>query len=299
MTNKNYKAVIYSAEIQLEKSPREIFDRIADLSKWWPEDFEGEKIMLNAEFVFRTGDEHYSKNKVVEFVQDRKLVWLTTDSLRKSDNYNWTGTMFIFDIIPQSDGTMVKFTYDGVVLERESDRLAQICDLTVKQLLYNFIVNGIGKEIPDQVKIENRNFTATIEVPQPPRMVFRCITADVAKWWGGKDLKGPTMQLNDEFIVSHPGAHYSKQKIAEVVPDKKIVWLVVESSLEWLKTNKNEWTNTKMIFDIDAREDKTILHFTHEGLVPDKECYAMCEHGWNTVIKDYLFHLITEGRAHF
>ena len=299
MTNKNYKTVKYSVEIQLERSAKVVFDHLIDLSKWWPEDFEGSAVQLNSEFILRTGDGHYSKNKVIEFAPNQKFVWLTTESLRKADNYDWAGTKFIFELMPHEDNTLLKFTYDGVVLEQESDRLAQICDLTVKEMLYNFIINGIGKDISDQVKKGNKNFTATIEVAQSPQIVFRYITGDVAKWWGGKDLSGSSTKLNDEFIINHPGAHYSKQKLVEVDPGRKLVWLVTDSHLDWLKGNKNEWTNTKMIFEIVADGDKTVLHFTHEGLLPEKECYAMCEQGWNTVIKDYLFHFITEGKAHF
>src|SRR5579872_6842919 len=139
----------------------------------------------------------------------------------------------------------------------------------------------------------NKNFTATIEVSKSSESVFKSITKDVAKWWGGKDLSGKSIDLDDEFIINHPGAHYSKQKLVEVVPDKKIVWLVTESTMSWLKKDQHEWTNTKMIFEINTKADKTILHFTHEGLVPEKECYALCSQGWNTVIKDYLFNLVT------
>jgi hypothetical protein len=147
--------------------------------------------------------------------------------------------------------------------------------------------------------MEDKNFTVTIKVEKSPQSVFKSITKDVAKWWGGKDLLGNSIELNDEFIINHPGAHYSKQKLTEVIPDKKIVWLVIESTLSWLKKNPYEWTNTKMIFEITTKGDKTILHFTHEGLIPGKECYAMCEQGWTTVIKDYLFNFITYNRSHF
>ena len=67
-----------------------------------------------------------------------------------------------------------------------------------------------------------------------------------------------------------------------------------------LEKDKHEWTNTKLIFELAAEGDKTVLRFTHEGLVPGKECYKTCAHkGWNIVIKDYLFNFITEGKAHF
>src|ERR1700754_714146 len=117
-------------------------------------------------------------------------------------------------------------------------------------------------------KAKNKNFSATIEVSKSQQYVFDRITNDVAKWWGGKDLTGGTKKLNDEFIIHHPGAHYSKQRLMEVIPNEKIVWLVTESTLDWLQEDKQEWENTKMIFEITTRGDKTILHFTHEGLVP-------------------------------
>jgi hypothetical protein len=141
----------------------------------------------------------------------------------------------------------------------------------------------------------NKSFTATIEVSKSPQDVFSCIK-EVSKWWS-TDFEGNSAELNNEFVICHPGAHYSKQKLLEVVPDKKVVWLVTESELDWLEKNKAEWTNTKMIFDITVKENKTLIHFTHEGLVPEKECYDRCQQGWNMVIKERLFNFITEGKT--
>ena len=80
-----------------------------------------------------------------------------------------------------------------------------------------------------KIKMEKENFTATIEVAKSPRHVFNCIT-DVTNWWS-KDFEGSSSKLNDEFIIHHPNQHYSKQKLIEVLPDKKIVWLVTDSTL--------------------------------------------------------------------
>jgi len=85
--------------------------------------------------------------------------------------------------------------------------------------------------------------------------------------------------------------------LLEVIPDKKVVWLVTDSKLNWIEKDKYEWTNTRMVFEITTKGDKTVLHFTHEGLVPEKECYVMCEQGWNMVIKNWLFNFITRGKA--
>jgi hypothetical protein len=67
----------------------------------------------------------------------------------------------------------------------------------------------------------------------------------------------------------------------------------------WLKKDQHEWANTKMIFEISSKGYKTVLNFTHEGLVPEKKCYTMCEQGWTTVIKDYLFNFIMYYKPHF
>ena len=141
----------------------------------------------------------------------------------------------------------------------------------------------------------NKNYTATIEVEKSPQVVFDCLK-EVPKWWS-KDFEGSSTKLNDEFVVCHPGRHYSKQKLVEVTPNERVAWLVTDSELEWIEKDKHEWTNTKMIFEITPNGDKTVLHFTHEGLVPEKECYAMCQQGWNMVIKDRLLNFISASGA--
>jgi hypothetical protein len=143
MENKNYKTANYAVAIEIAKSPNDVFNHIIkDVSKFWPEEFEGESTKLNDEFVFRSGDTHYSKNKVVEFVPNKKVVWLVTESIRKTDGFEWTGTKMIFELTPKADNTLLKFTYDGLILENEYDRLVQICDLVIKEKLYNLITNS-------------------------------------------------------------------------------------------------------------------------------------------------------------
>lgn len=142
------------------------------------------------------------------------------------------------------------------------------------------------------------SFTETIEVPQSPPVVVARLK-DVSRWWGGPDLAGRTAEAGDEFTVIHGDAHCSKQKVIDVVPDRRIVWLVTESRLNWLQKDKSEWTGTKMIFELTAENDSTKLRFTHEGLTPSKECYAGCAEGWAMVITDWLFDFITENNAHF
>lgn len=136
----------YTVSIEVVKSPAEVFNHILnDIPKFWPEDFEGESNKLNDEFVFRSDGGHYSKNKVVEFVLGKKVVWLVTESIRPTDNFDWTGTKMIFELTPREDNTLLEFTYDGFILDNEYDRLVQICDMVIKDMLYNFLIAGEAK----------------------------------------------------------------------------------------------------------------------------------------------------------
>ena len=138
------------------------------------------------------------------------------------------------------------------------------------------------------------DFTTTILVDQTPQEAFNAIN-NVRGWWT-ENLEGGTQKLNDEFEVRFGDVHYSKQKLVEVVPNKKVVWLITDSQLNFIK-NKSEWTNTKISFEISQKDGKTKVHFTQLGLVPEYECYDICSTGWSNYINNSLRSLITTGKG--
>lgn len=145
-----------------------------------------------------------------------------------------------------------------------------------------------------KIKMTTSNFTTTILVDNSPNEVFNAIN-NVRGWWQG-EIEGSTDKLNDEFTYQMEDIHFSKQKLVEVIPNEKVVWLVTESKLNFIK-KKSEWTGTKIIFEISEINNKTQLRFTHLGLVPEIECYGGCSDAWGDLIQKSLFSLITTGKG--
>jgi len=147
--------------------------------------------------------------------------------------------------------------------------------------------------------MNKKDFTTMLLVDQTPEEVFKAVV-NVRGWWSGyyaEEFKGPTEKVDDEFSFrAGEGAHYSKQKLVEVVPNKKVIWLITESELTFIEKT-DEWVGTKVIFDISKKGSKTQLTFTHEGLTPEIECYNSCAPAWTQYVQNKLLSLISSGNT--
>jgi uncharacterized protein YndB with AHSA1/START domain len=142
--------------------------------------------------------------------------------------------------------------------------------------------------------MKTQDFTTTILVDQTPEEVFNAVT-NVRGWWS-EEIEGSTNKMNDEFTYHYKDVHRCKMKLTEVVPYKKVVWFVMDNYFNFTK-DKSEWKNTKVIFEISEKDGKTQLHFTHQGLTPEYECYDACRQGWTNYINTSLYTLITAGKG--
>lgn len=139
------------------------------------------------------------------------------------------------------------------------------------------------------------NFTTTIVVDQTPEEVFNAIT-NVRGWWS-EEIEGGTSKLNDEFTYHFQDIHRCKMKLIEVIPGKKVVWLVLDNYFKFTN-DKTEWVGNKIVFEITELDNKIQLQFTQLGLVPEYECYNICRDAWTSYIKKSLYSLITTGKGH-
>jgi len=142
--------------------------------------------------------------------------------------------------------------------------------------------------------MSNPNLTMSFTVDQTPEAVFAAIN-NVRGWWSG-DLDGSTEALGDEFTYRYQDIHYSKQKITESIPGRKVVWHVLDGYLKFTRDTK-EWTGTDITFEISKNGDKTDVRFTHVGLSPDHECFDVCANAWGFYINGSLRNLIATGQG--
>jgi hypothetical protein len=147
--------------------------------------------------------------------------------------------------------------------------------------------------------------TATMSVEQTPDEVFAAITY-VRGWWS-ENIIGDTAALHDEFVFTddsrYPGEtarekrgiRFCRFHITEVVPGERMVWHCVDADLTFID-DRDEWTDTNVVFDIAATSEGTTVRLTHQGLTAaESECFEACSLGWAFYITKSLPQLITSG----
>jgi hypothetical protein len=144
--------------------------------------------------------------------------------------------------------------------------------------------------------MENQDFTTTILVDQSPEEAYNTIL-NVRAWWSGlygESFEGSSEKHGDEFSFhAGGGAHFTRQRLVELLPHKKLVWLVTEANLSFVDKS-DEWNGTKLMFEIFPETNKTRIVFTHKGLVPGFQCYDACAPAWTRYVQERLTAALAE-----
>jgi uncharacterized protein Usg len=141
---------------------------------------------------------------------------------------------------------------------------------------------------------DSNSFTSTIVVDKDPATAFNAIK-NFRAWWS-EEIQGNSGELNEVFFYHYKDVHLCKIKMIEMIPDRKLVYQVLDNEFNFVK-DQSEWINTKLIFEISPEGNNTKVKFTHEGLVPEHECYNICNEAWTKYIQESLYNLITSGKG--
>ena len=142
----------------------------------------------------------------------------------------------------------------------------------------------------------NNNFNSSISAKISADEAIKRIS-NVPGWWG-VTFTGSAEKQNDTFIVKMSEDSFFNFTVAELTPAERVVWLVTDCNMPWY-SDKKEWADTKLIFDLHEHNGVTELKFTHDGLTPNLECYKDCDPGWTHWIKTSLFSYFTTGKGVF
>lgn len=140
--------------------------------------------------------------------------------------------------------------------------------------------------------MKNRDYATALSVSQSPKEVFATIN-NVRGWWS-EEIEGKTDEQHNDFLYHYKDVHIAKIQITEMTPFERVVWFVKDNYFNFVE-DKTEWIGTKIVFEIAKKDNETQLTFTHHGLVPGYECYAVCEDAWTGYIQGSLKNLITTG----
>ncbi|HEX2914533.1 MAG TPA: SRPBCC domain-containing protein [Chloroflexia bacterium] len=292
----------YSVTFLVNNTPEEVFAAINNVRGWWSQEIEGDTDRPGR-FKYRYQDVHRATFEITEFVPGQKVVWHVLDNYFNfvKDKTEWTGTDVIFEINKKGDKTELHFTHAGLVPAYECYTVcSNAWGSYISGSLRDLITKGKGQpnpieEVVNQAReMSNQYYTASFTVDQSPEEVFAAIN-NVRGWWS-ENIEGETDRLGAEFVFHAEDLHHSTQRITEFVPGQKVLWHVLESRINFV-SDRTEWKNTDIIFEISRKGDKTELNFTHAGLAPALECYGSCSDAWGFYIKQSLFALITTGQG--
>lgn len=140
----------FTTSIEVNNTPHEVFNSINNVRGWWQGEIEGGTERLNDEFSYRFGDIHFSKQKIVEMIPDKQVVWLVTDSHLNfiKDKSEWTGTKIMFEISEINRKTQLRFTHMGLFPEIECySQCSNAWGQLIRHSLFSLITTGKGRQI--------------------------------------------------------------------------------------------------------------------------------------------------------
>ena len=142
------------------------------------------------------------------------------------------------------------------------------------------------------------SYSTEVLIKGPASEVYTAISSQIEKWWGRTDY--PVTKVGDEFTTSFDQTHW-KFKITEFEPNKRIVWNCIDAKHihEGYNGIEKEWLGTCVEWNLKETSDgkETQLHFIHNGLVSDLNCYEICYPAWEMFVTKSLKKFVETGEG--
>lgn len=130
-----------------------------------------------------------------------------------------------------------------------------------------------------------------LEINAPVDTVYRAVSTQdgLARWWT-EEVKADTRAGGfAEFWFDD--RYYNKMEILDLDPDRRVEWKCLEGDPEWVGTTFN--------FDIEPKENRTILRFGHNDWREATDFFAHCNYHWGYYMRSLKLYCETgEGTPH-
>lgn len=142
--------------------------------------------------------------------------------------------------------------------------------------------------------MSDQSYTTSFTVDRPAIDVFNAIN-DVRGWWN-EDITGEADAVGAEFTHLVKDIHRAQIQVTELVPGERVTWRVLDNWMSFIQ-DQSEWKGTEIRFDLSEKDGATEVRFAHVGMVPDYECFDVCNIAWSHYIGVSLRRLITNGEG--
>lgn len=138
--------------------------------------------------------------------------------------------------------------------------------------------------------MNSKPFTCETNLQASPEKVFQALTKDVSQWWTTHADDASSVGTEATFRF---GETYNTMCVKKLTPQQTVIWeCIVQNHVNDDLSVNDEWVGTTLHWNIEPTNNGCKLSFVHEGLVPELECYEICDAGWShfilTSLKKYV-----------
>ena len=110
-----------------------------------------------------------------------------------------------------------------------------------------------------------------VVIKATPENIYQAITTQegLANWWAKQTTAKPDVGFVNIFTF---GIFRNEMQVILLNPNKKVEWKCINSIEEWMDTN--------ISFDLEEKEGRTLLRFTHSGWRAVTDTFAGCTYDW-------------------
>jgi uncharacterized protein YndB with AHSA1/START domain len=110
-----------------------------------------------------------------------------------------------------------------------------------------------------------------IVIKASPEKIYQAITTQegLSNWWAKQTMAKPELGFVNVFTF---GDSRNDMKISKLITNSSVEWTCIDSIEEWI--------DTKVTFDLEEKEGKTLLRFSHSGWRNLTDTFAECNYHW-------------------